>query len=163
MATEQQGGESPRVVIAGWALDYPIPAWGLASGQGARNVADAWAKGVLSTLAAAGYTVARTETIQNEQDYASSLRADLDLAQAAIKAVREVHRRDDMGDCPTCSHEIGPGGGPGGRWDCAHTDRIVQYPCPTVTAINDAFTVVSPPHVREWLRRTAPDGEVQGG
>jgi hypothetical protein len=57
---------------------------------------------------------------------------------ASLAKVRELHRPDELGDCVTCSHEIGPGNPrPGGRWDCAHSDRIVEWPCPTIQALGE--------------------------
>ncbi len=71
--------------------------------------------------------------------HASSLRADLDRAEQALKAVRELHYATHV-EYPPPSTET------------PYCDECTNdWPCPTVTAINDAFTVTSPPHVRKWL------------
>lgn len=84
----------------------------------------------------------RAMTEQHFANYAAewtveraSLRADLNRAEQALKAVREAHPPI------TVPYPV--------RSFCGGCRR--DWPCPTVTAINDAFTVTSPPHVREWL------------
>ncbi len=114
-----------------------------------RQVGDEWSKAdVLLGIFDDKVVAARVVELLNGE---SSLRADLDRAEQALKAVRELHRPAHVEYPPP-------------EYETPYCDECTNdWPCPTVLAINDAFTVTSPPNVREWLKRTAPDGEAKDG
>lgn len=124
--------------LARWALMYPIPAWGLAEGQGAEKLARNW--GRVAAKAVLAVRDDELERLRRELTAARAATGDSPAISAwatafdAVARVRALHQPDE----PPDGHQWVSGGRKPHCTGCDTGDPFLasEWPCETIRALD---------------------------